>query len=270
MGLSGNDRHLSSIARLFWLAVNLVCGLAPSVLFFVWVERGCSLPILPLKWNWPWIHLPEEALGARIALDAALFIGFGFLHTLFAQRRPHEALRAIFPAQALRTVYLAISGLALFAMMGFWQSTGTIVWAIPLTQLQAYSVSILVYWGILAVSGGLVKTLEPLEFLGLRQIYQRPSQIGRTQGTSALRSTGVYGWVRHPIYLFTLLAFTLAPVMTLDRLVLIFVTLIYLAVAIPIEERKLVAEFGGAYRQYQKRVPALFPFLRLFPRKMRA
>jgi protein-S-isoprenylcysteine O-methyltransferase Ste14 len=45
-----------------------------------------------------------------------------------------------------------------------------------------------------------------------------------------------------------------APAMTTGRLLFAAVSTAYLIVAIPIEERSLVAEFGQAYRDYQKQV----------------
>ena len=57
----------------------------------------------------------------------------------------------------------------------------------------------------------------------------------------------------------TLLAFAVAPMMTLDRALLTAAVCAYLVIAIPIEERKLVAIFGKAYLDYRKRVPAVIP-----------
>ncbi|MGZ3688566.1 MAG: methyltransferase family protein, partial [Bdellovibrionota bacterium] len=80
-------------------------------------------------------------------------------------------------------------------------------------------------------------------------------------GNEKLIATGFYRYVRHPIYTFTLLAFLVAPLMTLDRMLVVISVSLYLAVAIPVEERKLIAIFGKDYEAYRKRVPAVIPKL---------
>jgi len=60
--------------------------------------------------------------------------------------------------------------------------------------------------------------------------------------------------VRHPIYLGWMLVVFGAPTMTTNRMLFAAVSSCYLLVAIPWEERSLVAEFGEAYRAYRRQV----------------
>ena len=112
---------------------------------------------------------------------------------------------------------------------------------------------------------------DPFEFTGLKQLVstiEKPtcpyatsmSSKERTTGTPTLVTSGLFRLCRHPLYLFTILAWTITPVMSLDRLAIIIYTCIYALIAIPIEERKLVHIFGQSYIDYQRRVPALVPF----------
>ena len=68
-------------------------------------------------------------------------------------------------------------------------------------------------------------------------------------------------WVRHPLYLGVLVllagAWLVAP--TWPRAVFGLVTWAYVLLGLRLEERKLGALFGSAYRAYQQRVPALWP-----------
>src|SRR5262249_25457720 len=115
------------------------------------------------------------------------------------------------------------------------------------------------FWGFMALSGFVVRHHDFFEFSGLRQLYQRADEVGRPTGMPRLVDTGIYGVIRHPMYFFTLAAMLVCPLMTLDLAIVFAASALYLAVGIPIEERKLVTTFGEPYLQYRSRVPALIP-----------
>ncbi|UCG50509.1 MAG: isoprenylcysteine carboxylmethyltransferase family protein [Candidatus Latescibacterota bacterium] len=96
-----------------------------------------------------------------------------------------------------------------------------------------------------------------LRFLGLRQLGESASGIGLTE-TGHLDTTGVLGVCRHPWYAG---AIALLWVGHLDaaRLVTNLILTSYLVAGTFLEERKLVAELGDEYREYQRRVPMLLP-----------
>jgi protein-S-isoprenylcysteine O-methyltransferase Ste14 len=112
---------------------------------------------------------------------------------------------------------------------------------------------------------------NPIEFCGLKQIFDRSESVGcpysssiksdkRTTGNQALITGGLFRLCRHPLYLFTILAWLITPVMSLDRLAFIIYTCLYASIGIPFEERKLVQIFGQAYVNYQRHVPSFIPF----------
>ncbi len=98
-----------------------------------------------------------------------------------------------------------------------------------------------------------------VKFLGMDAFWQPRTEMNADH----LVTGGYYRFVRHPIYSFTLLFLWLMPWMSSNWLGLASGSTLYILLAIPLEERKLLAEFGTAYRDYQQRVPALFPFPRL-------
>ena len=69
-----------------------------------------------------------------------------------------------------------------------------------------------------------------------------------------LVTTGLYGFVRHPLYFAWTLVVFAAPHMTLTRFTFAAVSTAYLAIAIPFEERALVRRFGAQYSDYQRAV----------------
>ncbi len=73
--------------------------------------------------------------------------------------------------------------------------------------------------------------------------------------------TGVYGRVRHPMYLGSLLGFLGPIIATLSLITLllwlfVFIGFNYMA---SFEERMLIERFGDTYRDYQQRVSKWFP-----------
>jgi protein-S-isoprenylcysteine O-methyltransferase Ste14 len=258
--MTTGSRHLGPVARIFWVLLTLVIGVFPSFLFFVWVERNMELPGARAFLGCPWISLWTESLSIRAVFDGFLFLAFGFFHSLLAQRPIQAAMRKVLPAQCIRAFYLCFSGISVTAMIGVWQPTGVTVWAIPgLSSSILSTISVLVYYPLLLIMFRTASLFDPLEFLGFRQLFSLPEQVDTMSSGGTLLDSGIYGRVRHPIYSFSLVAFGLAPWMTLDRLILFITAAIYLYFAIPVEERKLIARFGEAYRDYQKRVPAVLP-----------
>jgi protein-S-isoprenylcysteine O-methyltransferase Ste14 len=95
------------------------------------------------------------------------------------------------------------------------------------------------------------------QFLGVRQVSEHESAKGLTK-SGALDTSGVLGVVRHPWYFAGILIIWVRP---LDPAALVTnaVLTAYLVVGTFLEERKLIAEFGDAYRKYQSKVPMFLP-----------
>lgn len=78
---------------------------------------------------------------------------------------------------------------------------------------------------------------------------------------SDLIISGIYGYVRHPIYSGLILIFLgyffFNPV--ISSLIHFIGLLIYLPIGIYLEEQKLTKEFGNAYLKYKRQVSAIIP-----------
>ena len=250
---------LPSYARLIWVFLNFALGLFPAVLFFIWIERNTALPYLPIEFGWPWYTLPPTSAAAAVLWNLILILGFGASHTIFAQANAVRTLEKIFPPQTIRTVYMMITGVAVLLVMGLWQHTGIILWNLPLPGHYTQALSIAIYYSLMSMAGRQAGLFDIWQFIGLRQLYSFAKDTGAQVGNPELITTGYFKHVRHPVYTITLCAFIAAPMMSLDRLVVIAGSLLYLAVGIPIEEKKLFTTFGENYKRYQAQVPAILP-----------
>ena len=93
-------------------------------------------------------------------------------------------------------------------------------------------------------------------FVGLSQLGSGGEDFGR------LVTTGLYHYVRHPLYFAGLAFLWLSPSMTVNRLVATAAATAYILIGAAVEERKLQTLFGSAYREYAARTPMFIPFLK--------
>jgi protein-S-isoprenylcysteine O-methyltransferase Ste14 len=107
----------------------------------------------------------------------------------------------------------------------------------------------------LALLFGLLQT-GVWSFIGVKQLLATPDKQ-----PPELVVSGLYRWVRHPLYTAGLVFIWLTPVMTWNVLVLNLGLSAYLIIGAYFEERKLAIEFGEAYRSYQQRTPMFLPGL---------
>jgi protein-S-isoprenylcysteine O-methyltransferase Ste14 len=88
-------------------------------------------------------------------------------------------------------------------------------------------------------------------------VAEHESRKGLTE-TGGLDTTGILGVVRHPWFAGGLLIIWARPI---DMAILVtnVVLSTYLVLGAVLEERKLVAEFGDEYREYQEKVSMFLP-----------
>ncbi|PKN91523.1 MAG: hypothetical protein CVU44_19400 [Chloroflexi bacterium HGW-Chloroflexi-6] len=108
---------------------------------------------------------------------------------------------------------------------------------------------------VVALVVGVIQT-GVWEFIGLSQLI-RAENAEKAQ----LTTSGLYHYVRHPLYSAGLVFIWLTPAMTLNRLALWIVMSLYLIIGAIFEERKLLRDFGQQYAEYKTRTPMLIPRL---------
>jgi protein-S-isoprenylcysteine O-methyltransferase Ste14 len=91
-----------------------------------------------------------------------------------------------------------------------------------------------------------------LSFAGIRQVFEEEKK-------GPLMTGGLYRYVRHPLYTFSLLVLWLSPSMSLNSFVVDIALTCYILIGIVFEERKLIREFGDEYARYRSATPMLIP-----------
>ncbi|MBK9389984.1 MAG: isoprenylcysteine carboxylmethyltransferase family protein [Bacteroidetes bacterium] len=97
-------------------------------------------------------------------------------------------------------------------------------------------------------------------FLLLKSVGKPDSNF---ENTSVLVKSGIYGYIRHPLYLSVFLLGTGIMLKDTGPLQLVLGTINMVAVIITalIEEKEMITKFGESYREYMKVTKMFIPFL---------
>ena len=189
---------------------------------------------------------------------------YGVLHSLTAATGWKARVAAVIGERAFlglyRLAYSIVSVVTLLPILGLMSAQpGGTMWSI--SGLMASVLSALRVLGGFGLALALVQ-IDSLRFLGIKEAiaYFR----GRTLPLPAerLATRGVYRLVRHPLYLFSMLALWASPVMMESQLGFTLGATIYFVVGSILEERKMALAFGAAYVDYRNTVPRLIPFVK--------
>lgn len=179
-------------------------------------------------------------------VDIVVFTAFALHHSVFA-RGPLKGLMSRLVSEPLERstyVWIASAGFAIVCLV--WQPVPGVAWTATGTLAAALTVLQL---------AGIVLSVVAAARIGGLSLAGIPQALGeRSETPPNLTESGLYRFVRHPIYLGWLFIVWPTPVMTGTRLVFAAISTAYLAAAIPFEERDLHRMFGPAYADYARRV----------------
>lgn len=187
----------------------------------------------------------------ELALIAAAWLAYGFIHSWLAANRVKDWVERHWPGLA-PTYRLAYNGLAVLLIVPpLWLSLdypGPPLWRVP--PWIAWPAA------ALAVAGFVwsLRWYDMGEFIGLRQ-WRRGD--GREQEGFVL--SPLHRHVRHPWYSLGLLLLWTRDLNAAWLTTAVALTL-YVLIGSRLEERKLIARYGDAYRRYRQRVPGLIPW----------
>jgi hypothetical protein len=212
--------------------VLFVCALAYGAYFFI-VELGR-------------VTVGGGAPARAVLADVGLFLLFAGHHSVMARAPAKRWLVRHVPPHLERSVFVWTASLLFLLMcLAWWPVPGQAwrlsdpwVWVARFVQAAGVLLTVLS-----------VRLLDALVIAGIRHI-----ETATSAEPPAMSIAGPYRLVRHPIYLGWVLMVAATPDMTAGRLLFAVLSIGYIVVAIPWEERALQREFGQAYRAYQSQV----------------
>jgi len=199
---------------------------------------------------------------ADYLIPTIIFVAFALMHSLSASHSFKFKLFRLSPK--LKAWYRVLYNLVSLAIIGLW-------WiSLPqdsiLYQLTGFFFFLLITLQIV-FAGLFLKSIfaqNGMVFLGVKQIQSNiregklPNYLDEPQ-RGKLVTTGLYRYMRHPMYTFAILVLICSPVMTMNLLYSIIIFALYFWIGSYFEERNLTKRFGEDYREYQKDVPRFIP-----------
>ena len=201
----------------------------------------------------PFDFVPGTA--GRLLLDTLLCLLFFTQHSIMVRRGFRLWLTRTVRADFHGALYASASGVCLLILASLWQPVGLTLW-VPGGPVRWAMMAVFLAAGAGAWWGS--RSLGDFDALGVKPALQ---VFGKKKSPAPNPFTvrGPYRWVRHPLYLFSLIIIWSCPIFTTDRLLHNVLWTIWIVIGATLEERDLVGCFGDAYRSYQKKVPMLLP-----------
>lgn len=195
---------------------------------------------------------------ASLLVDALLLGLFAIQHSVMARPAFKAAWTKVVPKSIERSTYVLVSSLLLILIFWQWRSMIVIVWDVTANPLRMALQGL--YW-----TGWLVVLLSTFmishwDLFGLRQVFLHLQS--KAYSPLAFQTSAFYKLVRHPLMLGFIIAFWATPTMSQGHLFFASGITVYILIALQLEERDLLDAIGGAYADYKKRVPMLFPWPR--------
>jgi methanethiol S-methyltransferase len=198
---------------------------------------------------------PRGPVLQALLIDLGLLAAFAVQHSGMARPAFKRWWTRFVPAAAERSVYVLASSLAMIALFVLWQPIGGVIWDAPEGWPRAAVTGLYLFgWALLLYATFLI---DHFDLFGLKQAW-----LGKSYREPVFRTPSLYRLVRHPIYVGWLIIFWAAPTMTAAHLVFAVMTTAYILIAIQLEERDLIGQFGDTYAEYRRRTPMLVPGLR--------
>ena len=188
-------------------------------------------------------------------IQAILWFLWSFLHSFFIAPSVANYLKRKLnnSYKYFRLFYNIFALVSLAAVWSYADSCQDEIIYSPSGYWQIIQIIILGLSVLLFVVGA--KNYDIRQFLGFSQLTQEKLSTGLGQSGS-FNQTGILRYTRHPWYLGTILILWSGYTdLSISRLIMNSVFTLYVIVGTLLEEKKLAAEFGDVYREYQKKVP---------------
>jgi protein-S-isoprenylcysteine O-methyltransferase Ste14 len=177
------------------------------------------------------------------------WVAYFVLHSLLAANGVKQIAYRWWSPRTYRLLYSVFATVGLFALL-FLNGSIAAPYFVASEGPIRFASLVLTTFGVIVVQVSF-RAYSLRAFIGLAE-----------EPTTGLKTDGIQKYIRHPLYAGTILItcgfFLFIP--NLPTLISCGCVLLYLPIGIWLEERKLIEQFGEAYRTYQKTVPALVPW----------
>ncbi len=197
----------------------------------------------------------SDSLVHAFGINTLLILFFGIQHSVMARKFFKRAITKLIPQYFERSFYVLVSNFAMTAMLFFWHPIAVPVWSIENTYIQILIYSVFAIGSIILVYS--LWIIDFFEYIGFRQIYFYLKE--KEYRALEFKTPTIYKYIRHPMYLGTLIVFWTTPQMTLGHLFFALGMTLYTFIGMVLEERDLQALYGKSYTKYMQTVGRLFP-----------
>jgi protein-S-isoprenylcysteine O-methyltransferase Ste14 len=244
------------VTRWFWIGFGAIAQLlfaftVPQLFLLLYRGGGDLLGLEPAVWR----RTEPSVSAGGFLLDLVLLAQFGIWHSLLLLPGTRRRLERWVPSELYGSLYTVVATTSLLLVCWSWQPLAGVVYAADGWAAWALLGAFLAGWGLLWYS----MSLTGLGWqTGLTPWWAYVRGVGPPPRRFV--TTGLYGRLRHPIYLSFLCLIWLTPRLTVDRLLLACVWTVYIYVGSVLKDRRLLYFLGERYRGYMERVPG-YPLL---------
>lgn len=193
---------------------------------------------------------------------AIWMLGFAVSHSITADKRVKQWFAKTFGERTYeglyRLLYNIVATLSLVPLFLYMWSIATEIYSVPSWLVPVFTIIQLI--GVI----GLIISIAQIDwarFAGIKQLIAYLSGGELPLVDEPLQLKGLYGFVRHPLYFFSLLTLWFSPSMTDSALLFNLTATAYFVIGSRIEEGRMREAYAEIYENYCQRVPWLIPFL---------
>jgi protein-S-isoprenylcysteine O-methyltransferase Ste14 len=235
------------------ILVALTFGAMVHAIFAAAVLAMISAMFFGMSRNFGTVPWPFAAL-----TNAALVLQFPVVHSLLLTGRGSRLLSYLVPgkygATLATTTYAIIASIQLLVLFVFWTPSGIIWWRAEGAAFYAIVCAYAAAWLLLikaSFDAGAEVQSGALGWMSLLQNI-KPRFPG-------MPTTGLFRFIRQPIYVAFALTLWTVPVWTPDQLALAATLTVYCLAAPKLKERRFKKRYGSRFLAYQRKVPYAVP-----------
>jgi protein-S-isoprenylcysteine O-methyltransferase Ste14 len=225
-----------------YFLLSIICyiiGVGSMVAFFWFIQFGIDQNTATFSWQ-------------AVLSNSALFMIFPLQHSLLVRPSIKQNIQNVVPPLFERPIYVLTSGMAMFIILFGWQEFGPFLYRFEI----AWPFDFGFYVGLVLILLA-TKNLNHNAMFGLKQGYALWKKIELPE--EGLKTTGLYGRIRHPLTSLLIVTLWSHESMTASRLQWNILFTGYALLGTYFEERDLVKSFGQEYIDYRNQVPAFIP-----------